>query len=99
MTTVAHAALREIVLARPAWERALRDMLTRPDRFAVGRCRRNPHDETLELLVETLEIVDELSTGKERPPLADWVVLAVPDATRSSQAAAWIAAQPRKASP
>ncbi len=90
MTTVAHAALREIVLARPAWERALRDMLTRPDRFAVGRCRRNPHDETLELLVETLEIVDELPTGKERPPLADWVVLAVPDATRSSQAAAWI---------
>jgi hypothetical protein len=87
----------ELVLSRDTWEGALRHLLVRPDRVAVGRCRRNEHEGAHELLVENLEIADRLPSGNERPPLSDWIVLGVPTGEPGDDVRTWVKhLQPRK---
>lgn len=80
----------ELVLPRPVWDRALRELLMLPDRVAVGVCRRNRHAGADELLVESLDISDRVPTGAGRPPLDDWVVLRLPGSPTGADLHAWL---------
>lgn len=87
----------ELVLPRPLWETALRDLLIHPGRVAVGTCRRNRHAGGHELLVESLETTDQPPSGAARPPLDDWIVLRLADRQAGDNLPAWLEQlQPRR---
>ncbi len=87
----------ELVVPRSLWESSLRDLLLHPERVAIGRCRRNRHEQADELLVESLETTDRFPTGAARPPLDDWVMLAVPGDKTAEELRGWITRlRPRK---
>jgi hypothetical protein len=69
----------ELIIARQAWETALRPMLfERRELFAVGNFRRSGgRDGVMECLVDRLEVDRRLPHGLVRPPLDDWVVVVV----------------------
>jgi hypothetical protein len=87
----------ELVIPRPLWETALRDLLLHPDHMAVGVCRRNRHAGADELLIETLETTSQPPSGASRPPLDDWVVLGVPGRETERTLPGWLEQlQPRR---
>lgn len=78
-TSCVHATPRtttELVINGPAWEAALRpQLLNGPGRFAVGRVRCQSSPRRNQLRVDRIEIVDQLPSGHDRPPLDDWCCL------------------------
>lgn len=81
----------ESVIPRQDWQRVVPRLLREPGRLAVGRLQRNPHPLSYELLVQDLEIAPDTPNGAQFPPLADWLVLAGPDAAGGVDPQAWIA--------
>ena len=90
-TATANAALPasgggEIVIARSAYDAAVRRQLRDNAAYAIGRCR---WQETLagrQLLVEELEVVRGIPGGFTRPPLDNYLVLRVEQGRSGSSA-------------
>jgi hypothetical protein len=80
-----------LVVARPAWEMALRSLLIKPDVCATGNLRWNTTHTSRELLIEAVTINGQAPTGQARLPLADWFVLCVASANESNAAMAALA--------
>src|SRR5688572_12570929 len=68
----------ELVINGAAWESAVRPQLIRgPGRYAIGRVRCHSSPRRQQLFVDHIEIVEQLPSGQDRPPLDDWCCLLV----------------------
>jgi len=74
----------EFLIARPDWDRAVRELLTRRGSWAVGLVRRNQHALRHEFLARHLAVVPRAPEGREFLPLADWVAIAAPETFREA---------------
>ena len=71
----------ELVIQGATWEQTLRPLLLEPGQIAVGSMRLNDQPICTEFLVDRLEMVSEIPSGEHRPPLTDWLVLTVNNAS------------------
>lgn len=69
----------EIVFSQSAWESAIRRLTVETGLTAVGDISRNSHRTANELLVRSLTIATEFPKGRDRAPLADWIVVVLGD--------------------
>lgn len=74
----------EFLVARPDWDRAVRELLTRRGAWAVGPVRRNQHPSCREFVARHLAVVPRPPEGREFLPLADWVAIAAPQTFRET---------------
>jgi hypothetical protein len=77
----------ELVVTRDAWDAAVRPSLVEPEVFAVGPLCWQHTVWGSRLLAEELRVTRSIPSGAERPPLDDWLVLAVVagDVTRMAE--------------
>lgn len=68
-----------LIVAEAAWAAACRALLTETAGWAVGALAWNNTGTARELLAESLQVVRKFPSGKERPPLAEWIAVAAAD--------------------
>lgn len=83
-TVVPEVRSRTLRIRRSAWEPALRQLLARGQRFAMGSIRRAGAAGEQLLLVDELDVPLEVPHGNQRPPLDDWCVVGMLDGQTSS---------------
>lgn len=85
----------ELILTSADWQAVMPRLLTDPNASAVGMLRRNRHQAGCELLVDKLSVAEEPPHGAGFSPLADWIVIACPEAARWNLNARFAEAAPR----
>ncbi|TWT40860.1 Sulfur carrier protein ThiS adenylyltransferase [Thalassoglobus neptunius] len=65
----------EVIIPRATWETALRRLLVSPGRWATGRIRTHKTADSMEWLVDQLELAEEFPDGRTRLSRANWIVV------------------------